>query len=85
MRRLLVSLRALIKVFYSASLIAQSPTCCTPPQNLLLGNKDKLTNVALIKRNNIPVILYSPTLAAVIAPPVVFALFSIAQYSENDL
>ena len=53
------------------------------PQIPPFSGKDKLAGTALTKNNNTLVILH--TLTPATAPPVVFALSSVAQYLENDL
>ena len=59
--------------------------CCTPSQNFLIGSKDELASIASIQGNNIPAMSHASTLTTILAPSVVFASFSVAQYSENDL
>ena len=64
--------------------MTQSFACHIPSQNLLLGRKDELANIAPTKSNNTSTISHTITSAAPIAPPVVFALFFVAQYLENN-
>ena len=63
--------------------MARSSAYRTRPQNSPYGNKDKLVVAALTKGNNTPAVPRAPIPA--IAPPVVFALSSMARYSKNDL
>ena len=58
--------------------------CRTLFQNPLFSGKNKLTNAAPTKGNNTSTVLYTPIFALVITPPVVSALFFIAQYLENN-
>ena len=63
--------------------MARSFACRTFFQNLSLGGKDKLAGAAPTKGNNTFAMSRAPTSA--IAPPVISALSSVAQYSEDDL
>ena len=62
--------------------MTQSSARRTFPQNPLLSSKDKLVSAAPTKSNKTPAV--SRALTPAIAPPVVFALFFIAHYLEND-
>ena len=58
---------------------------CTLLQNPPLCGKNELAVAALMKSNNTPTVSRSPTPAAAVAPPIVFALFSVTQYLEANL
>ena len=64
--------------------MAQSSVCCTFSQNLLFGAKDELAGATPTSGNKTLVVLFAPTPAASVAPPIVFALSSVVQYLEND-
>ena len=64
------------------SLMAWSSAHCTFPQNLPFGGKDELANAIPTKGNNTSAISRDST--PIVAPPVVFALSSVAQYSKNN-
>ena len=65
--------------------MAWSSTCRISPQNFLLGNKDELATTTPTEGNNTSAVLCNFTFATAITPLVISALFSIAQYSKDDL
>ena len=62
--------------------MAQSSTCRTFSQNLLFDDKNKLSGAAPTKGNNISAVSRALTPAATLS--VVFALFFVAHYLEDD-
>ena len=59
--------------------------CRTLFQNLLLDSKDKFAGVVLTKSNNTPAMSRASTFATAVAPLVIFALLSVAQYLKDNL
>ena len=64
--------------------MAWSSACRIYSQNLLVGSKDKLAGNASSKGNNTSAVLRAFISAIFLAPPVISALFSIAQYLKDD-